>query len=367
VRPNAAVVVTASLLLLALTGCVAPAASVETPTPTPTPAPTPAASALTCDELVPPELVAAALEGADGAAVDPVPASKDRELFDAMLLEGIGGLPCSWRVGSGMPEYNAPSDWAYLRIDVLPGAADEWVPLQFGDAPSSVTRSLAGIEASFAAGDPGWGFSAPAGDAWVDVRLSAAGLTGSGSRFMGLDTAIVIDRLAAVAEAAFTTVQQANPEQLEWPALGLMPTEPNCDDLLDEAGLAAALQLPEGSTIAVTGLDSGPSAGAGLAGEVRSAAGGFGCRVEGEGFKWTTITVAPGLTPLFDRLGAPDGDAGFEPLALADAPADVRGVIQRDADGSPSLAYASIAGTVFEVEGSQPAAIVQAIVGAQSG
>ncbi len=360
-RPNTAVVATASLLLLALTGCVAPPAS-TTPTATPSPTPPPAASALTCDELVPPELVGAALEGADGVAVEPVPAVKDRDVFDGMLLEGVGGLPCSWRVGRGMPEYNAPSDWAYLRIDVLPGAADQWVPLPSGEGPSSDTRRLAGVDASFSAGDPGWAFSAPAGDAWVDVHLSAAGLTGSGSRFAGLDTGVVIDRLAAVAEAAFTTVQQAAPAQLEWPALQSAPGEPDCAEVLDGPGLAAALQLPEGSTIVVAPVDAGTSATAGLPGAVRAAAGAFQCRVEGEGLKWTTVTVAPGLAPLVDRFAAPDGDAGFEPLALTGAPTDVRAVIQRDADGAPSLADVSIAGTVYEVEGSAPAAIVQAIV-----
>ena len=122
-----------------------------------------------------------------------------------------------------------------------------------------------------------------------------------------------------------------------------------------------------GSTVAFAlvakGLvDGGATASAGLQAEVRSAAGARACRVEGEGLKWTTVTVAPGLAFRFDRFGAPDADAGFEPLALMGAPTDVRAVIQRDADGAPSLAYVSIADAVYEVEGSAPAEIAQAIV-----
>jgi hypothetical protein len=238
--------------------------------------------------------------------------------------------------------------------------------LPSSEGPSPYTRRLAGIDASFAAGDPGWAFSAPIGDAWIEVHLTAAGLTGWGGRFAGLDTGIVVDRLAAVAEAAFTAVGQATPEELAWPALTPTSGESDCGDLLDGPALAAALGVPEGSTTSVRPVDSAASASAGLQADVRAAWGAFECQVEGEGMKWTTVTVAPGLAPSVERFGAPDGDVGFEPLALTDAPADARAVIQRDLDGPPSPAYVTIDRTVYEIQGYAPAAIAQAIMAGSS-
>lgn len=368
-RQNIAVAVTAFALLSALTGCSVPA-PVATPTPTASPEPTPAASGpLTCDDLVTVDLVAAALEGADGVPVEPVAAANRLDVFDAVLLEGAGGLPCSWRVGGGMPEYNAPSDWAYLRIDVLPGAADQWVPTQLGDAPSDVTREIAGVEASVAGGDPGWSISAPVGDSWVVASISAAALTSTGGRFAGLGADVIVDRLADVAEAAFTTLQQATPDQLDWPALELRQADAICNGGLDEQGIVAALQLPAGAVVEYTASDPTTEPPMSFAGAVGAAARAFTCELEaddGTQLWWLTITAARGLSPLFDRYSEPDADVALSPLELADAPRDAEALVigsgSGSGDGRASTVYLSLGGTLYEIQGDRAPEVAQAIV-----
>lgn len=362
-RLDIAVAVTASLALFALTGCSVPAPA-GTPTPTASASPTPSASGpLTCDDLVPADLVATALEGADGVPVEPVAATNHLDAFDAVLLEGAGGLPCSWRVGTGMPEYNAPSDWAYLRIDVLPGAAAQWLPIQFGDAPSDQTREIAGVEASIAGGDPGWAISAPVGDSWVIASISAAGLTGAGSRFRGLGADVIIDRLADVAGAAFTTLQQATPDQLDWPSLELRQADAVCNGGLDEQGIVAALRLPADSTVEYTASDPTTVAPSTFTEAVEAAARAFTCELQadvGTQRTWLTISVARGFSPLFERFREPDADAASSPLALSDAPQDAEAVVT--GTGRASTVYLSLGGTLYEISGEGAPAVAQAIV-----
>ena len=236
-RLNAAVAATACLVLFALTGCLATPVAAPTSSPSASPSPEPVASGpLTCDELVPAEVVAAALEGADGVAVEPVAAVKESVAFDQALLTGAGGRACSWRVGAGMPEYNAPSDWAYLTVEVLPDAGAQWVPLAMGDGPSTMTRPIAGIEASVAGGDPGWRLSAPVAGGWVQATLSAAALTSTGGRFAGLGADTMMDRLAQVGETAFPVLQEADASRLTWPAVAVRQGDALCTGDLDATG-----------------------------------------------------------------------------------------------------------------------------------
>jgi hypothetical protein len=359
VRTNPAVVVVASLLLFALTGCSVPATA-ETPTPTVSPPPV-ASGPLTCDDLVPADLVASTLEGADGVPVEPVAAANRSDVFNAVLLEGAGGLPCSWRVGSGMPEYNAPSDWAYLRIDVLPGAAAQWVPVQMGDMPSPDTREIAGVEASVAGGDPGWAISAGIGESWVMASISAAALTSTGSRFTGPGADVdVIDRLADVAEAAFTTLQQATPDQLDWPSVELRQGDAICNGGLDEQGIVGAMQLPAGSAVEYTVWDPTTEAPTRFDEAVGAAARAFSCHLQGDDGTWVTIKTARGFSPLFDRFRAPDADVALSPLELADAPQDTEAVVT--GTGKASTVYLSIAGTLYGIQGEGAPAVAQAIV-----
>jgi hypothetical protein len=362
VRPLAAVVATATCLLLALSGCSVPGAVEASSSPTPTRSAAPAASEpLTCDELVPADLVAAALEGGDGVPVEPVVATKDGSVFDAVLLEGAGGLPCSWRVGSGMPEYNAPSDWAYLRVDVLPGAADQWKPIVFGEAPSTDTREIAGIEASVGGGDAGWAISAPVGDSWVVATISAAAHTSTGDRFAGLPVAVIADRLADVAEAAFTTVLQASAAQLDWTPVELRQTDPVCNGGLDEQGVLAALQVPAESAVEYVMTDAAAASPPWQFGDaVRAAARAFECDVIVDGIPEVMITTARGFSPLFARFRGPDADVALSPLELADTPPGTEAV----AGGTrrASVVYLSLGGTLYRIAGEGAPAVAQAIV-----
>ncbi|MDQ0574210.1 hypothetical protein [Agromyces albus] len=358
-RTNAAVA-TALLILLALAGCSAVAA--PTPTPTATPTPTPVASGpLTCDDLVPAGLVAATLEGADGVQVEPVAAVKIDDAFESILLEGAGGLACSWRVGNGMPEYNAPSDWAYLRVDVLPGAAAQWQPFESEGRPSTDTRQVAGIEASVSGGDPGWAISAPVGDTWVHATISAAGLTGSGSRFGGLAGGGMMDRLVEVAASAFTVIEQADAAQLVWPATELRQSDPVCDGGLDEQGIVAALQLPEESTVEYVTVEPDAAGPSSFEEAVNGAARTFACGLEVDGMAWIRISTARGFAPLFDRLLTPDADTAFTPLALADAPADAQAVTDSE-NSRASTVYLAIGDSLYKIKGTGAPEVAQAIV-----
>lgn len=361
-RTNAAVVATASLILLALAGCTADAAPTPTPRPTPSVTPDPVASGpLTCDDLVPAELVAATLEGADGVPAEPVAALNSGNAFESIVLEGAGGLSCSWRVGTGMPEYNAPSDWAYLRVDVLPGAAAKWQPFESEGRPSGDTRQVAGIEASVSGGDPGWGISAPVGDSWVRATVGAAGLTGSGSRFGALAGGGMIDRLAEVAASAFTAIEQADAARLAWPAVELRQGEAVCNGGLDEQGIVAALHVPDGSTVEYVTVEPDAVSPRTFGEAVNGAARTFDCGLQIDGMQEVRISTARGFAPLFDRLLAPDGDAAFAPLELADAPADARAVTNSE-DGRASTVYLAIGGSLYRIDGEGAQAVAQAIV-----
>lgn len=359
---NAAVVATASLLLLALTGCSA-AAAVSTQTPTASATPTPVASGpLSCDDLVPADLVAATLEGADGVPVEPVAAVKSDAAFESVLLEGVGGLACSWRVGSGMPEYNG-TDWAYLRMNVLPGAAAQWQPFESEGRPSTDTRQVAGIEASVSGGDPGWAISAPVGDSWVHATISAAGLTGSGSRFGELAGLGMIDRLVEVAASAFTAIQQADGAQLDWPpTVELRQGEAICNGGLDEQGIVAALQLPADATVEYMTVDATATPPERFDGALRAAARTFDCELRVDGSEGVTISTARGFGPLFDRLGLPDNDVAFAALELVDAPAGTQAVVTRYDDGRATVVLLAVGDTLYQIRGDGAQAVAQAIV-----
>ncbi|MEI5582621.1 MULTISPECIES: hypothetical protein [unclassified Agromyces] len=365
---NPLLLATAAVLVAALAGCAGAPAASPSPSPVATASPTPdAGEPLACDDLVPPELVAATLAGDDGEPVDPVAAVAATEAFTGVLIEGVGGLACSWRVGSGMPEYNPPSDWAYLRVDVLPDAAGRWVPLQLGDAVSTDTREVAGIEASVTGGDPGWFLSAPVGDDWVVASISAAGLTGAGSRFDGVGGAAMIDRLADVARTAFPVLEAATPEQLERPAVALRDMDAACAGSLDRAGILEAVQLRDGTTVEYVATDAADDP-VGFPNAVRAAARAFDCELRVDGRPVVTITTAPGFASLFDRFREPDADVAYDELLLGEAPEGVeaRAVVERDPDGPASLTFLAVGDALHQIRGERVEEVARAIV-ARSG
>lgn len=361
-RLNAAVAATACLVLFALTGCLATPVATPTSSPSASPSPEPVASGpLTCDELVPAEVVAAALEGADGVAVEPVAAVKESVAFDQALLTGAGGRACSWRVGAGMPEYNAPSDWAYLTVEVLPGAGAQWVPLVMGDGPSTMTRPIAGTEASIAGGDAGWRLSAPVAGGWVQATLSAAALTSTGGRFAGLGADTMMDRLAQVGETAFPVLQEADATRLTWPAVAVRQGDALCTGDLDATGILDALGVPEGSAAEIVASEPDAAAPGSFEEAVADAARTFTCDVHVDGQPVLAITTARGFASLFDRWSAADVNLAFTPFELADAPADARAV-GNGAENRAAIAYLAIGDSLYAIEGAGAPAVAQAIV-----
>ncbi|MGR2751871.1 hypothetical protein [Agromyces arachidis] len=368
-RPNrirlAAVAATAAVALSACAGS-APAGE---PAPSAPASTTPAASApLGCDDLAPADLVAATLAGADGEAEEPVDAVNGSDAMSGVLVEGVGGLACSWRVGGGMPEYGAPSDWAYLRIDVLPGAADDWVPLQLGDSVSPDTRDVAGVEASVAGGDPGWSLSAPVGEHWVVASISAAGLTAEGGRFAGIGGAVMIERLVAVAETAFEALDSAQAEQLAElgrPVVDLREGAAACTGRLDQAAVVDALQVRDPAVVAYETTDAAAAPPRDFDHAVRAAARTFDCTVLVDGGPRVVVTVAPGFAVLFDRFGEPDADVTFEPLDLGGVPDGVdASALVRPAtgDASASPAVLAVDGALHLIRGDRVEGVARAIV-----
>ena len=351
----------AGLVVVLLAGCAAPA---PTPSEAPVSEPAPSASGpLTCDDLLPTELVAAALTGADGITGDPVPAVQPTRAFDEALLGGAGGLACTWRVGDPPESYFAGGgDWAYLEIAVLPGAAAQWVPLWAGDAPSTAFATIDGIEASTAATEGGWRISAPVGDTWAHVSITAGGLTSTGSRFDGLPDGTVSSRLADVAAAVFTILGDASSDELAWEQAELRQADAVCNGALDEGGITAAMQLPSGSTVEYVAIDPTSSAPQHFDAAVRAAARTFDCVLTVDGMVFVTITAAHGLAPKLAQMKEPDGDAFFQELELSGAPAGAEAVIVRHHDGPPSPLYLSVGGTLYELQGDVAPSLAEAIV-----
>ncbi|WP_156891327.1 hypothetical protein [Agromyces subbeticus] len=227
----------AAALVLLLSGCVAPA-------PEPITEPTPVVGLLTCDDLAPEGLVAGAMTGADGVAPEPVPAIRPNDTFAAVQLAAAGGLECSWRVGEApttIYDGAGAGGFAYLTLEVLPNAAEQWQPAWAGDSPSDDILEVGGIEASTAVGESGWQLTAPVAESWVAMRLSAPGLGTTGTRYDGLAPDEVLARLGALAEASFANLQQASSAQLAWPGAELRQGDAVCNGGLDPQGIGMAL------------------------------------------------------------------------------------------------------------------------------
>ncbi|MBM7832919.1 hypothetical protein JOE59_003624 [Agromyces cerinus] len=209
--------VAAAALVLLLTGCVA---SAPTPTESPIAAPTPAetpAGALTCEDLAPADLVAAALTGADGATPELVEAWWPRAGLGEMAVTAAGGLDCSWRAGAAVnPDEYGASDGRYLRVEVLPGGGPLWQPYLMGDGPAQDTdhRDVGGAPGLATCGDPGCRVSVPIGDAWIQVDLTPDGWNADRSVFAGMDPRAVLDGVVAVAASAVEAVDAAGPTGL---------------------------------------------------------------------------------------------------------------------------------------------------------
>ncbi|WP_430645028.1 hypothetical protein [Agromyces sp. GXS1127] len=365
-RSNAAARAAAALLLtVVLAGCAATGADpVSTPaTTSPDPSVVPAASgALDCADLAPVGLIAAALQGSAPEPVAPVVAVHPDAVFEAVLLEGVGGLSCSWRVGAGMPVYNSPSDWAYLRIAVLPDAAADWVPPQGHEGGAAPTRPIGDVEAALLAGDSGWVLSAPVGAHWVQLDLRAAALTASGGRYRGVDGSTVVERLAEVAAAAFTTIAAAPADGFGPPLVAVGDPAAECRGGLAAPGILDAAEAPPGAELVAFEREE-PAASFDEAVALR--AGTFTCAIVVDGYPATVIRTARGFGGLVDRFAAPDADRSFVAVVPADVPDGqaVTAYVQETGDiGVRPLAALAVGDSLHWIDGEHAGAIAQAIV-----
>lgn len=358
----------AAVLVLLLSGCVA---SDPTPTETPIAAPTPVETTptgpLMCDELAPSDLVAAVMTGADGAVVDPVRAIRPTDAFNAVELAAAGALGCSWRVGEPPTAiYSGDADVAYLSIGLLPGAAGQWQPAWAGDAPSTDTLAVGAIEASTAVGESGWQLTAPVGDAWVAMRLTASGLGSTGSRYDGIPPAEMLSRLGALAEASFSAVQAASPDRLAFPAAtSQRQGDAVCNGGLDPQGIGMALDVAFTETEVDDPTTRAPDS---FEAAVAAAARSYSCDYLTDSMRGPHIAVVHGAGQFFDLLGQADVSTAFGPLDLSAAPgyaggdAAIRALVT---DGPASPVLLKVGDSVYEISSKDGAAAVAEAILAQ--
>jgi hypothetical protein len=358
----------AAALVLLLSGCVASApAPTETPIAAPTPVETEPAVPLTCEELAPGDLVAAAMTGADGAVPEPAPAIRPTDAFGAVELAAAGALGCSWRVGEAPTTiYAGGADLAYLSNGVLPGGATSWQPAWAGDSPSADTLAVGGIEASTAVGESGWQLTAPVGDAWIAMRLTASGLGTTGSRYDGIPPAEMLSRLGAIGESAFAVLEGASPEQLAFPAAASQRQgDAVCNGGLDPQGIGMAL----GTTYTETEVeDPTTRAPQSFEAAVAAAARSYSCDYLNDSERGPHIAVVHGAGELFDVLEQADVSTAFGPLDLsaaagyADGDVAIRALVT---DGPASPVLMRVGDSVYLIQSKDGAASVAEAVLAQ--
>ena len=340
--------------------------SSATPNTSPTSdAPSTPASAdlLACSDLASLDTVAGVLAAEPADVVEAVQPS---DAVDLAVLTAAGGLACSWRVGAGQQMIgDGAGDWAYLSIEILPGAADDWAPPYAGDTPSEDTRTIAGVEATTSSGETGWRVSAPVGSAWVELSITASGLTSTGSRFEGTPAGEVLDNLATAAETTFTTVEPASEAQLAWPALAPREGDATCDGGLDEAGIVSALQYGEATTT-YTVIDPRAQPIGDLEDAASARVGAFSCELFAEGFGYTDILAVQNGAPIIDELAAqPDIAGALQPITLQGAMDGESALVARRSDGPRSPLYFSLGVWFFAVSSGDGAQTVAEAIIAQ--
>jgi hypothetical protein len=327
---------------------------------TPEPAET---SPITCSDLVSPDAAVTALTGAHVAVPELVEAVQPSHAVEHALLNGAGGLACSWRVGAGQMVIGAEQgDWAYLSVEVLPDAAVDWVPPYAGDVPSEEHRTVGQVEATISAGEAGWRISARVGSAWVDVRVTSSGVISGGSRFEGAPFDSVLDGMMPAAEETFAAVKAATADQMSWPTLTFREGEARCDGGLDQRGIENALQL-DGAPVEYSLLDSRAKTIDGLADAVEARIGVFRCELFAEGFGRTEITVVRDFESIIGELATmPDMSSALEPIVLEGSVQGETALRARREDGPRSPVYFTLGQTLYGVSSDGAATVAEAII-----
>lgn len=236
--------------LVALSGCSlagsgggpAPSAGPDGATSASSPA---AAEPLTCADLVGESDVHVALQSPsapiDFASLLSYPTSRD------FASTAAGGIRCAWLADGSTGTYSkiiGEPGVPWLDVQVLPGAAGKWTSYTFGDGPGTdATTPFAGFDGAHSCGDPGCKATAPIGSAWVSIMVHDPGF-GVGDSLVGSSQDDIFAKLAPAATALFSTLANATPGQLDWPATLARATDPTadaCSSFLKPAALANAL------------------------------------------------------------------------------------------------------------------------------
>lgn len=350
---------------LLLAGCAAPAPTPTTSAPSETPEPTTIAGPLDCDALVPADVVAAAMSPAGDGTPQPEAAIQGNAALGAIELAAAGGLGCSWRIGPAPSDILGGSgEVAYLSVEVLPGAAGQWQPAWFGDSPSTDTVEVAGVTASRGAGETGWELTAPVGEAWVTIRLTAPGLVTGGSVYGEYDAEQMNGRLVSVGEAAFPVLAGASAEQLDWPrAAGQRQSDAVCTGGLDPQGIGMALGA---ASIEASAVDPTSSAPTRFRDAVAAASRAYRCEYTVDGIPGPTIDAVIGAGEQFELMSEADLSGVYEPLDLSGSPSFADGdaaFVVRVSDGPATTVLLKAGDSVYRVQSHDaPAAIAEAVL-----
>lgn len=361
---------TVVLALIALAGCTAEPAATPTAEPTASAGAAPAHEATgtyTCDHLAPLETVAGALTPAEGSVPTPVLATQPGMTLSEYAVPALGGLDCSWRVGAaaGSPlEYPRDSDWAYLSVKVVPGGAAAWAPYALGDGPADTLTRITGIESASGCGDPGCFISAPVGDAWVEIAMSTIFFGIGEGHFGGMTSDAILAQMEPLAAYVFTALTEAEPGQLDWPAVDLVDRDPACTGALKSQGMATALGV---DAIDYEIFDSSSTGPIWFDGYVAQRAGLFTCSVRADGVFGTSITVGYDLAGSVDTmLARPDTSTAFQRIALEGA-VDGEQAVQICTDTSSYCTVIfSLGQSAYQVESRTDAVAVAEMIIAQA-
>ncbi|MDJ0377953.1 hypothetical protein [Cryobacterium sp. PH31-L1] len=354
---------TVFLALVALSGCAVDPVPEPSATTTPTTTPAAATSPLNCDDIAAPGDIANIFVDSAGTVPTPVAATQPSTFLVEYAVSALGGLSCSWRVGTaaGNPmDHQSDSDWAYLSVKVLPDAADSWAPSDAGNGPADPLTSIGGIEAATGCGDPGCFISAPVGDAWVEITMSLDSFGTRDERFDGMTSDEIVAQMTPLAASVYSTLTDAEPSQLAWPAVDLTPREPACTGALKPQGIAMALGV---GSIEYEIFDSSNMNPVYFDGFVSESAGIFRCDVRGDGVLGTYIHVGYGLAGIVDTMiPEPDSQAALTPIVLEGA-VDGEHAVQVCADSGYCTVIFSLGESAYSVESvSQAVAVAEAII-----
>jgi hypothetical protein len=342
----------------------APASDAPATTAAPTSsASTPAAGPLTCADLVPKQQIIAALAGGRSErdwVVLPTSTAAGT-ITTELAVRGAGGLSCSWSAGPPQSETTP----AVLTVAVLPGAAADWSAMLYGDGPTPLRRTFAGVSAAAACGDPGCGASAPVGSSWVRVDLATGSRESGGSVFAQESDDEVLAGMRPAVETVFRAVQHASAAQLRFPNhLTGDATPADCRTFLTKADIDGALRVHP-TTVDTDRQPTGASDS--ISGDAQHRLGESVCTIMGHAtsndFEAASITVAPGQSWAVDELtSVPAARGAFHVTRVAGQVSGEHAVTDCTATRTTCTVVFSLGSTAIQVEDTDRAVEVAAAI-----